>query len=141
MNSLMLRTPTFGGLFKDLEREIESVMGSPWGEPPAGYRAPVDVTEDDSGYTLAFDVPGVDRKDIGIEVKDGTLTVTGQRKSENEARDGSYAYCERAHGSFSRSFRLPENAKDEVTAKLEGGVLEVRVAKAPEAKARRIEVK
>lgn len=141
MNALTLRTPTFGGLFKDLDREIDSLMGGAWGAPAAGYRAAVDVVEDEAGYTLTFDVPGFDRKNIGVEVKDGMLTVSGERKSESASKEGSYSYRERSHGSFSRVFKLPENVKDAVTAKLDAGVLSVRVEKAPEAKPKQIEIK
>lgn len=141
MRALALRAPTFGGLFNDIEREIDSLVGGAWAAPAAAYSAPVDVDEDDGGYTLSFDVPGVDRKDIIVEAKDGTLTVSGERESETGADGDRHRYRERAHGRFSRSFKLPENVGGDVTAKLDGGVLKVMVPKAPEAKPRRIEVR
>lgn len=141
MNAIALKTPTFGGFFGDLEKEIDSVMESPWKTTDTGYRADVDITEDESGYTLSFDVPGVEKEDIDIEVKDATLTVTGERKARDEVKRNSYAYRERSYGAFSRSFKLPNSVSGEISAKLENGVLRVSLTKAPEAKAKRIEVK
>jgi HSP20 family protein len=145
MNALALRTPVFGGTLSTIEDEIDSLFRSPWHWPRATEvttNAPVDIQETDDGYRLSFDLPGISKKDVSVEVKDGVITVSGERKREETKKEGSYTYRERSFGSFSRSFRLPENVKEsEVSAKMNDGILEVNLLKAPEAKPKSIEIK
>jgi HSP20 family protein len=80
-------------------------------------------------------------EDIKIEFEDGTLTVSGERKAEHEAKSEGYYRVERAFGSFSRSLTLPKGIDAEaVTANFDRGVLEVRIPKPEQRKPRRIEI-
>ena len=101
----------------------------------------VDVEETPDAYVFRADVPGVSSKDVKVTVHGDTLTLRGERKREEKTSDGSRHRVERAYGSFERSFTLglPVRA-DQVKASYKDGVLEVRVPKADEAKAREIEV-
>jgi len=136
MRSRGMGWPPFDDLFKDIERDIGSVIGSTC-KKAFGYGSPVDIKEDQEGYTLLFDVPGVDRKDITILVDDGTLIVKGERNIGDDE-----TYRERSSGEFSRSFKLPDNVnREDVKAKLASGVLEVRLSKSPETKPKKIEIK
>jgi len=102
---------------------------------------PVDVHESEQAYFLTFDVPGISREDIKIEVQGDTLTVSGERKTENYEDRRAIGPRERGYGFFSRSFTLPEAVNSEkIEASFENGVLEVAVPKAEAAKARRIEI-
>lgn len=142
MNALALTKPLFGGTLDFIDREIDSILNSPmiWATP-SSPTIPVDIKETDDGYTLSFDLPGVDRKDVNVEVKDGVITVGAERKEEQCGKKDGYTYRERRMGSFSRSFRLPENVKDsDVSARLKDGILEIRLLKTPEAKPKKIEV-
>ena len=91
---------------------------------------------------LRADLPGMGEDDIKIELEDGTLTVSGERKAEHEDRKSEgYYRVERAFGAFSRSLTLPKGVDAEaVTAKFDSGVLEVRIPKPEERKPRRIEI-
>ena len=143
MKALALAKPIFKDALSTIDGEIDSLLHSPWFWPETtSCDAPVDVHETDDGYTLSFDLPGMDRKDVSVEVKDGVITVSGERKEEESKKQGSYTYRERRYGSFYRSFRLPIGVKEgEVSAKLQNGILEVSLLKSPEARARAIEIK
>jgi HSP20 family protein len=88
------------------------------------------------------DLPGIEEKDIDIQVEDGTLTLKAERKFEKETKDGNYHRVERAYGSFERSFSLPENVDgDNIAAAYNKGVLEVTLPKVEvQAKAKKVKV-
>ena len=111
--------------------------------PANRWNPAVDVVESDDRYTLTFDLPGLKREEITINLKEGVLSVTGERKPENQD-DGNnyYRYMERSTGAFVRSFRLPEFADGEnISAQYEQGVLTLEIPKKAEAKPRVITVK
>lgn len=100
-----------------------------------------DITEGDSAYFLSMDLPGLKKEDIKIEINDGTLVVSGERKSFlQETKDKVQRY-EKTYGFFKRSFSLPKIADgDRIQAKHENGVLEITIPKAAESKAKKIEI-
>jgi len=101
----------------------------------------MDLLETDEQFVLRADLPGLTQEDVNIELEDSTLTVSGERKTEHEEKQGGYYRVERAFGSFSRSLTLPKGIDGEaVTASFENGVLEVRVPKPEERKPRRISI-
>lgn len=101
----------------------------------------VDIQEQDGSYLLTADLPGVDRKDIHVELHDGYLTVRGERTSEREEQKGGYVRCERTRGSFQRSFRVPDGVTEkDITARYHDGVLELTVPAPQAEKPRVIEV-
>ena len=100
----------------------------------------VDVIEEDDHYLLKADLPGVDAKDIDIVFEDGALTIKGERSENSETEQNGYKRIERTHGSFQRTFRMPDNVDaDNITAKNQHGVLDVRIPKQEKAQ-RKIEV-
>jgi HSP20 family protein len=96
----------------------------------------VDIAEDEKEFTLTADFPGFTKKDVGIEVNDGVLTLKANREIDNESNDdGFYRIRERRYGSFSRNFTLPENVlEDNINAKFKNGSLTVSLPKAEEVK-------
>ena len=89
----------------------------------------MDISETEAEYKINVEIPAVARDDINVSVKDGLLTVTGERKVEKET-DGKMHRVERRYGRFSRSFRLPENVDEEsIAAASKDGVLSLVVAK------------
>jgi HSP20 family protein len=101
----------------------------------------VDLLESKDSYLIRAELPGMKREDITLEVKDGTLTLSGERKSEKPADGVEYRHLERVNAKFLRSFSLPETVKhDGIEATYKDGVLEVRVPKAEEVKPRQIEI-
>jgi HSP20 family protein len=110
---------------------------------PAGWLPAVDLHETAQDYTVQMDLPGVNSKDLKIELLEGVLTIKGERKSESHpAEGGATAHrLERVAGAFERAFRLPGRIDaGEVKASYKDGVLTVRVPKAPESVGREITI-
>ncbi|MBI1785072.1 Hsp20/alpha crystallin family protein [Candidatus Sumerlaeota bacterium] len=104
----------------------------------------MDVVENGKSITLKLEVPGIDKKDIKVEVEDGVVTVSGERKIEKEEKKEDYTRIERSYGSFVRSFTLPDYADARnIAAETKDGVLKLVIPKIPVAKPepKRIEVK
>ena len=102
---------------------------------------PVDVLESKDAYLIRAELPGMKKEDFHLEVKDGTLTLTGERQSEKATDGAEYRSVERVTGKFWRSFSLPETVKhDGIQATYKDGILEIHVPKAEEAKPRQIEI-
>jgi HSP20 family protein len=102
----------------------------------------VDITEDDKEYHLKAELPEVKKDDVKVRVEDGVLSISGERRFEKEEKGRRYHRVERAYGSFTRSFTLPEDADpNEVHAEFKDGVLNVRVLKDKNARPKAIEVK
>ncbi|MEM9325610.1 MAG: Hsp20/alpha crystallin family protein [Bacteroidota bacterium] len=90
----------------------------------------VDMAETEKAFELEFSLPGVKKSEINIDVNDGRLTVSGERKFEGEKNEKNFRSVESYYGTFSRSFHLPDNVDaDSVNAKLEDGVLRVVLPK------------
>ncbi|KAJ3272123.1 hypothetical protein HK104_004531 [Borealophlyctis nickersoniae] len=94
----------------------------------------LDLIEGDKEYTIKADLPGLNKDEVQITVDDNTLTISGERKDEKEEKEGDKFYRrERTYGKFTRSVRLPPNAKVEnAQASMENGVLTLKVAKEEE---------
>jgi HSP20 family protein len=90
----------------------------------------VDVLENEKGYELHFAVPGINKEDFKIDLKDNLLTVSGERKFTKEQNDKNYHAIETQYGTFSRSFALPENIDaGKIDAKYSNGILEIVLPK------------
>jgi HSP20 family protein len=101
----------------------------------------MDLAETEDHLVLRADLPGLDRDDVNIEVKDGVLTVSGERKAEHEDREEGFYRVERAYGSFSRSLSLPQDVDaGRIEATFDKGVLAVRIPKPEERKPHRVEI-
>jgi len=101
----------------------------------------VDVYEDEHKVTLKIEVPGIDEKDIDVRVENNVLTVSGERKIEKDEKEENYRRVERQHGSFTRSFTLPQTVDTEsVSANYDKGVLKIDLPKKAEAKPKQIKV-
>ena len=102
---------------------------------------PMDLVESDDHFLLKADLPGLAEDDVNIEIRDNTLTISGERKSEYERKERGWYRVERSTGAFSRSLSLPEGVDaDGVTAQFEKGVLEVRIPKPEQRKPRRVQI-
>ena len=102
---------------------------------------PMDLVETEDQYVLRADLPGMTEDDINIELENNVLTVSGERKSEEEHKGEGYFRVERAFGTFARTLTLPDGVNaDAVVASFEQGVLEVRIPKPEETKPRRVAI-
>lgn len=118
----------------------------PWSQfaAPGLLRPQVNIGGNDKEYEISVEVPGVDEKDVKVEITGTTMTISGEKKQEKEEKDKNYYRMERSYGSFRRVLSLPEDAnQDEVKAKFKNGVLTVTISRkalpAPEVK--KIEIK
>ena len=101
----------------------------------------VDVFEEDAAYVIKAELPGIEKKDISLDVSDGVLTLKGERKHEAEVNEDTYYRREMVYGTFQRSFRLPENVNAElIKADYKDGILKVEIPKPEERKPKQITV-
>ena len=124
---------------RDVDRLFDAFFG---GERDSRRWVPqMDLIEAEDHFVLKADLPGLSEGDVSIEVQDGTLTISGERKAEHEAQERGWYRVERSFGSFSRSLTLPEGVDAEaISAEFDRGVLEVRIPKPEQRKPRRIEI-
>lgn len=123
-------------LFQDsLSRLLSEPASRPW--TPA-----VDIFETENELVLKADIPDVDPKNVGIQLENGTLTLKGERKFENEQKNGKgFHRIERSYGSFVRAFSLPDTVDgDKVKADYKNGVLTITLQKKEVAKPKTISV-
>ena len=125
------------GLLNQLQREIDTLFdtrrGGEEGSPIAAtsdWTPAVDIKEEADRFVIHADVPGVDPKDIEVNMENGVLTIKGQRESEKKEEREGYKRIERVRGSFFRRFSLPDTADAEkINAKAKNGVLELVIPK------------
>jgi HSP20 family protein len=97
----------------------------------------MELAETDQGYELSVELPGLEEKNIDIELADGTLTISGEKREESEKKDNGYLVSERSYGAFRRQLTLPADADDNsIAASNEKGVLKLSVKKDREAAGR-----
>ncbi len=102
----------------------------------------VNIEEVEGHFEITAELPGLKREDVKIEIKDRVLTLTGEKKVENEKKDRNVYLFERAYGNFCRTFTLPDNVDaDKIGAEFKDGLLRIDVPKTEEAKPKEIEVK
>ena len=108
-----------------------------------GWAPQVDIFEtDDHEVVLKAELPDMKREDINLTFENGVLTIKGERKFENEAKRENYHRIERQHGTFSRSFTLPNTVDaGRISASYKDGLLTIRLPQREEAKPKQIAVK
>ena len=130
----MLMPSIFGeNLFDDLFDDFARPMNVIQYATPTPSAMKTDVKETDAGYELDIDLPGYKKEDVKAELKDGYMTISAEKKSENDEKDdksGKYLRRERYYGSCSRSFYVGEEVTEEdIKAKFEDGILKISVPK------------
>jgi len=116
---------------------MPSVMREEWELMPS-----FDISETDNGFVVKADLPGIDPKTLDITLSGNTLSVSGEKKEQNEQKGERFHTIERRFGSFSRSFMLPGDVKEQgIEATYKDGVLQLTIPKAEPAKQKKIEVK
>ena len=122
----------FDSFFRGLER------------PFAGYKAwpAIDVAEEDENILVRAEVPGCKAEDIEISVHGNTLTITGEKKLQEEKKEKGYYHLESTYGSFRRELNLPTDVEaSKIDAVCKDGVLSITLPKAARAKAIKVKVK
>jgi HSP20 family protein len=127
-----------------LERMLSGTLPRFAAELPMEWAPAVDMKETEQEFVLTAELPGIDEKDVDVEVEQNVLTIRGEKKSEREEKqekDGHWHVVERSYGSFARSFTLPpavDGAK--IKADFDKGLLTVHLPKRKESAARRISI-
>lgn len=108
----------------------------------ADWAPRVDIQETQEEFLVHAELPGVKKEDVKLTVKDGTLTIQGERNQAKEERGSRFHRTERQYGSFMRSFSLPEGVlEDKLGATYKDGMLTVHLPKSQEPKAKPVEIK
>ena len=141
------------GLLRQMTTELDRMFDEPFKFEWPNFEAltettawapKVDVLEKDNRLITRVDLPGVTKDNVSVEIVDGYLVLTGERKNESEEKKDDFYRAEREYGTFCRAVPLPEGVKPEdVKATFANGVLEVSVplpAKVEPPKARKIEI-
>jgi HSP20 family protein len=101
----------------------------------------MDIMESNEAYIIRAELPGVKKEEINVELKDGTLTLSGERKAEELTEGVEYRSVERVNGKFVRFVILPKTVNhDAIRASYKDGILEIHVPKVEKAKPRQITV-
>lgn len=101
-----------------------------------------DIYEDDDNFKLKVDLPGVKKEDVKISYADGQISISGERKQENESKNSKYHRVERTYGKYYRSFTLPTKIlEDKIEAEFKDGQLVINIPKSEEAKPKQLEIK
>ncbi len=132
----------------NMQREMNRLFNSAVNRPrkdedyeSAVWTPMVDISEDADQYSLHFDIPGIDKKDVKMNFADNTLTISGERKETGEQKDVTCHRIERLYGKFYRSFTFPSAVNAEkISASYKDGVLLVTVPKAEEVKPKQITI-
>ncbi len=136
----------------EMRREIDKLFEeffAPFAQRRIGYLKPkteaitpvVEMFDRISDLVVRVDLPGVNKEDVEISVVDDTLTIKGEFKKSEEIKEESYYIKEKPYGKFSRSLLLPNDVdKNNVTAVMKNGVLELVFAKKEEAKTKEIKI-
>jgi len=136
--------------FVSLQREVDRLFQDfGRGFPAFGTREfgrdlmpAIDVTESDREIEITAELPGLEEKDVQLNVADNVLTIRGEKKAEKEDKQKDYHVVERSYGSFYRAFELPAGVEvDKIKADIAKGVLKVTVPKPAPKQAKKIDVK
>ena len=113
--------------------EDDAVMGM--------WNPAVDLYEKDDHYMIKAELPGVDKNNVKIDLKDRLLTLSGERTYENEVNEENYYRRERSYGKFQRAFTLPADVdSDKIKAEFKDGVLQIEIPKPEEKRAKQVTI-
>ena len=134
----------FNQAFRGFRLEPTWSDGVLWPRMADGMLKPtLDLSATEKEYTIAVEIPGVDEKDVKLEMANDTLTIRGEKKQEKEEKDKNFYRVERSYGSFQRVLSLPEDAdQDAVKATFKRGILTISMPRKamPQADVRKIEI-
>ena|SRR5437868_4130758 len=128
-----------------MNRVFEDAAGRRWksDEPAAttSWSPAVDISETDREILVQAELPGINRKDIALQVENNVLTLKGDRRFEKETRQENYHRIERSYGGFSRTFAIPAIVDESgIRADFKDGILKIALPKKEQMKARQIKI-
>jgi HSP20 family protein len=134
--------------FEEMEKRFEDFFRRPFSLLPSWMprmkmaeieevSPSIDIFTEGDDVVVKGELPGIKKEDIDVSLTKDTITISGEKKKEEKIEKKNYYSLERSYGSFKRSFSLPSEVQtDKATAKFKDGVLEIRVPKTEEAKAK-----
>ncbi len=135
----------------DIDRWFEDVFRRPFAPfrfpslriaTPEEIAPSVDIFETDGNIVLKAELPGMKKEDIEVTFANGAITISGEKKKEEEVKRKDYYKWERSYGSFCRTFSLPADVKtDKIKSTFKDGVLEITMPKSEEAKSKEVKIK
>lgn len=131
----------FAPMRSEIDRIFDTFLGRRFGDAPSLFQGRVldvtpsiDVSENEATIRIDAELPGMKEEDVEVSLRDGMLTIQGEKKSERDETKDNVHLTERSFGRFQRSFRVPETIDmDSIEAKMENGVLHITLPKRPEA--------
>ena len=134
------------GTFDDIFNRMPGLLGR-WprasleGAPRMDWSPTVDISETAEEYLIRAELPAVKKEDVRVTFEDGMITISGERKQQEEQKDEKFHRVESFYGSFARSFGVPDNIKaDAIRSEYKDGVLSVHLPKVEKEKAKQIAV-
>lgn len=125
----------------DMDRLFETFFGTQPQSMDDFWRPAIDIEENNGNLMVRAEIPGMTKEDIKVSVQEDLLTISGERKQENETKDKTYHRIERCYGKFRRMIRLPAQVDaDKVKASYKDGVLKVTLPKPESLKPKHIDV-
>ena len=124
-------------IFDDVEQMMHQAFGHSLenGSSRLSYSPLMNISETESDYLIMMDLPGVEKKDVEVNLKNGILMVSGERKTSEKSDENNRIWHEATYGAFSRSFELASDIVEEkIKAKFNNGVLNITIPKAEEVK-------
>ncbi|WP_457572764.1 Hsp20/alpha crystallin family protein [Desulfolithobacter sp.] len=136
--------------FEEMDRYFETffrnpfaMLSSPLMPVPRmeGLNPSVDIYEEGNEVVVKAELPGIDKDDLNVTITENSLTISGEKKQEEKVDKKDYHRIERRYGSFTRSFRLPEDVNgDKAKASFKDGVLEIRLPRTKESRQKKIAI-
>jgi HSP20 family protein len=132
----------FFALQHEIDRLFEGLARNFAGFPSRDVMPSMDLSETDKEIEITAELPGLEEKDIQLNVADNVLTIRGEKKNEREETKKDYHMVERSYGSFTRSVQLPDGVNpDNIKAVIAKGVLKVTVPKPAPSQSKKIDIK
>jgi HSP20 family protein len=129
----------FGKRFSDI---IDEFFNDAVATRQSAFAPSIDISETEKQFLIDVELPGVNKDDIEVNLENGRLTISGERKFESEENGKQYHRVESHYGSFTRSFQLPENVDDKsISASYKDGILNITIDKSEEKMKKQIKVK
>ena len=126
--------------FNDFKDKMTKAFEEMYQNPLVGVQVAADAYEQNGILTFEFEIPGIRKEDVTVQIKDQILMVSGEKKRPSEV-EGSILKNERVYGKFYRQFRLPDNINpDSCKARFENGILFISLEQHPETQARSIQI-
>lgn len=118
---------------REMMNTMKRVFRDPveYSAPVDQQRTPWDVIEDEEGFKLRVDMPGLSKEEVAVTVEEGTLVIKGEHKADENKEDNNFKWSKRSYGTYNTRLTLPKNVSvDQIKAELKNGVLYVSVPKA-----------